>query len=60
MYAISMFMISQELRNAQIVHADIKPDNFMFKDIRLLENFSKVETKISDGMAEPEINLIRS
>ena len=31
LYAISMFLISHELRACKIIHADIKLDNFMFK-----------------------------
>ena len=33
LYAISMFLIAHELRKRQIIHADIKPDNFMFKEV---------------------------
>ena len=29
-YAISMFMSLHELRKNKIIHADIKPDNYLF------------------------------
>jgi serine/threonine protein kinase len=31
-YAIGMMLISHELRRSKIIHADIKPDNFLFKE----------------------------
>ena len=30
-FAISMFIISHQLQKNRIIHADIKPDNFLFK-----------------------------
>ena len=32
-FAISMFIISHELEKNKIIHADIKPDNFLFKTL---------------------------
>ena len=32
-FAISMFIISHELEKNKIIHADIKPDNFLFKKV---------------------------
>lgn len=31
-YAIGMILISHELRLSKVIHADIKPDNFLFKE----------------------------
>lgn len=33
LYAIAMMLISHELRTCKILHADIKPDNFLFKSL---------------------------
>ena len=46
LYAISMFMISHQLRTTKIIHADIKPDNFMIKNSKLFDQIKELSRKL--------------
>ena len=45
LYAISMMLISHELRISKMVHADIKPDNFLFKETLELKKNEKLSER---------------